>query len=240
MLHLFGDSFTAGTGLKPKTPRSVSEPFALGKYKDYSWDSQLSTKYGYKIFNHGVGGVSNSYILHTILKNLSSFKPGDRIVLGTTSPYRMFTYHRKNKVTGIQPLTLDILTNEEYSSHISEEDKTVLSGYFNYLYPKYGEFENEFILASTYSLLNLLKSINVNYLVWDYNIWFHPYFESLKEWTNDQFQDYHWSPNTHTHFAAILDYCLKNKISYIGDDFISLNYERLCAHFEYIECEELA
>lgn len=88
-LWLFGDSNTA---LYTHDTIERSE-YMIGysKYLGYlpkHFSLMLGESLNMEVANRGVGGVDNSFILETIIKELDNFKKGDIILIGWTDPLR--------------------------------------------------------------------------------------------------------------------------------------------------------
>jgi hypothetical protein len=79
----FGDSFTFGHGCRPDGP--LTEYY--NEYKkegDKVWIEWLGEWMGMKTENRGSCGVSNEYILDSVIESYNSIEKGDIVVIGTT------------------------------------------------------------------------------------------------------------------------------------------------------------
>ncbi len=79
----FGDSFTFGHGCRPDGP--LTEYYnEYRKEGDKVWIEWLGEWKGMKTENKGSCGVSNEYILDSVIDNYDSIKSGDIVIIGTT------------------------------------------------------------------------------------------------------------------------------------------------------------
>ena len=79
----FGDSFTFGHGCRPDGP--LTEYYNQYKREgDKVWLEWLGEWKGMKTENKGSCGVSNEYILDSVIDNYDSIESGDIVIIGTT------------------------------------------------------------------------------------------------------------------------------------------------------------
>ena len=79
----FGDSFTFGHGCRPDGP--LTEYYNEYRVEgDKVWIEWLGEWKGMKTENRGSCGVSNEYILDSVIDNYNSIESGDIVIIGTT------------------------------------------------------------------------------------------------------------------------------------------------------------
>ena len=92
-LHFFGDSFTQGHALN-KSPGI--------------WPRLLSKGLGYKYKNYAQGASTPLFIIHQLIKSLTSVKKGDTVIVLETIPDRVELH--SNELDLVVPITNGALT----------------------------------------------------------------------------------------------------------------------------------
>ena len=233
MIHTYGCSFTYCSGLRPESlPGGLEGEAYLGskKWRSYTWIKLLKKFRDEEINNRGLGGVSNGYILDRVLEDMHIFEKGDTVILGRTQDTRLMVPvgggdARTTTYLHLMANSAELLWAKakegqcQYSGvNIDEEELNTLLDYYFYLQPKFEPFYQDLFDNQFNSLCSFLNKIGIKCLYWDSSTWC--VFEPINTWTNNYCSDGHWSPNGHAEFAIIVDYCLKNNISYLNFDII--------------------
>ena len=193
-IHFFGDSFTEGYSLK-KT--------------DYIWPKLISKGLGYKYKNYAQGASTPLFIIHQLIKSLTSVKKGDTVIVLETIPDRVELH--SNELDLVVPITNGALTEAlegnidyKYFNSISEV-KTAFEFIYDHRYKKLGTF------AKYYSGIykdfgNYFKSINVEYILISYmlpfgNIEHGGKFETNRGLSKGKNNDAHFTLRGHWDFA---------------------------------------
>ena len=92
-LFVYGCSFTYGNGCLP------AEPYAQ-QYKksedDLIWPKIVAKEIGFKLYNYGMGAISNDIIFDNIIETFDEVTEGDIVILQKTFTHR-FDIARKRK-----------------------------------------------------------------------------------------------------------------------------------------------
>lgn len=224
MIYLFGCSFTYGSGLKHETKNRLPSAQTT-KYENSIWSKYLSVYTKEEVVNYGVGGASNQFIREEALKQLTSLKKGDTVIIGITSSARISipAYHTVKKAYYYINLLPQGVANlyEEYNKALTTGEKMHWDGswvdneyikiccdYYMAVMKEYEQFLYDEHLEIVHGLQKILLTVGVNSILWDYTIWSRG-LETISEWTKYRAIDGHWSPNGHKFFALILTRILK-------------------------------
>ena len=179
-LLLFGDSFTAGNGCLP------NEKYAKYKTldKDVIWPEIVANKLNLRLVNKGMGAYSNDKIIDSIIENYDLINKNSLVIIGSTF-YNRFDIPYENKLLTLSPTNLPN-SNEELLLHfISIMDSDLLKkrhkARINFLQQK-------------------IKLKGTKCLVWEVEAEWKKY-EKIKEVTNNEIDDSHWSYKGHKDFA---------------------------------------
>ena len=228
----YGDSFTAGTGLRFEEfidksssnfienldlddERYWKELWFLSKFKrwknEYSnkvFTSLFSEKLGLNHVNRGEGGASNDRIIHKILLDLQNFQSEDIIIIGITRysrvliPSSMKSQHMTN--AGYDKIN-DKSFILEHSNSIAEDAERAITNYcYDVLYKNENSIENYYLSLFEQIRAGLLTKVS-KVMIWDAA--HRNRHENITTWTLNRVDDGHWSPDGHKAFA---DYLLEN------------------------------
>ena len=228
-IWFYGDSFTAGTGLRFEefTDKSSSnfienldldderywnELWFLSKFKSWKnkysnevFTSLFSKKLGLDHINRGEGGASNDRILHKVFLDLQNFKPDDIIIIGITRysrvliPSSMKTQHMSN--AGYDKINKKSFILE-HSTNITEDAERAITNYcYDVLYKNEKSIENYYLSLFKQIRIGLLTKVS-RVMIWDHA--HRNRYEDITTWTNNKVEDGHWSPDGHNNFYKVL------------------------------------
>lgn len=198
-LWTFGDSFTFGHGCRPDGP--LTEYY--NNYKTESadiWPNLFGNMLNIEVQNFGKCGVSNDYIIDSIIDNWDFFKKNDFVIIGITWHHR-FDVPLDNKLISIFPDS-DILTFPHETFYKKEQLETIIN--FQYYFSDNQLYKTRYLKRFNF-LNNLLKEKKINTFLWDVHFYQHSNrFEKIADATNEKIKDYHFSFKGHRDFANML------------------------------------
>ena len=97
ILWTFGDSFTFGHGCRPDAPTNEYY-YNYKSESDDVWPNLLGQKLNVEVKNLGKCGVSNDFIIDSIIDNFDMIKPNDVVIIGK-SFYQRFDVPKLNNNT---------------------------------------------------------------------------------------------------------------------------------------------
>lgn len=231
----FGCSYTEGFGYDNKFKYNGNTMIMTDEQKQYHWlptlQRLLNTGYNnYGIINKGNCGAGMKNILYTLLNNLPFIKSGDIVILGSTLFGRQSyiqdveedTFHQST----ITPQLVTDYLEGKYPDNVffhdqSKEYNELIALYYMENSSHHSEtgfdylsIEGQFIKRTFRNLCNVLESTGVRCYRWDTSIW--DYSESIKQWTNNLFEDDHWSPNGDTMIGRFFYWCMVNGYKYFS------------------------
>jgi hypothetical protein len=179
-LWVFGDSFTAGNGCLH------NEEYT--KYKesdnDLVWPEIVANKLNLELINRGMGAFSNDKIIDTIIEDYNLINKNSLVIIGSTF-YNRFDIPYENKLLTLSPTNLPN-SNEELLLHfISIMDSDLLK--------KRHKTRINFLQQQ-------IKLKGTKCLVWEVEAEWKKH-EKIKEVTNNEIDDSHWSYKGHKDFA---------------------------------------
>lgn len=180
-LWCFGDSFTAGNGCLP------NEEYAKKYKKDKTnliWPEIVSNSMGFKLLNLGMGGYSNDKIIDSIIKSYRFINNNDIVIIGNTF-YNRFDVPYNNKLISLSPTNLPVDNNEFLIQLIPIMDSQLLK-------ERYINRINFF--------KNIFENRGIKCIVWEVDKEWLKY-ENIKDDTNGDVDDMHWSYDGHKNFA---------------------------------------
>lgn len=201
----FGDSFTFGHGCRPDGP--LTEYYnEYRKEGDKVWIEWLGEWKGMKTENRGSCGVSNEYILDSVIDNYNSIESGDIVIIGTT------LWGRRD--IPIEDRWLPLLSIIEVGGEVtgvntmSVEDRSVLIEY----QLRFGEHPlwRDRVMKRFGFLKETLHRKGVETLIWNINDEASRRTEKIRDVS--QYNDSHFSFNGHKAWAYYLDRRLKGDL----------------------------
>lgn len=196
-LFVFGCSFTHGNGCLPH------EAYSL-KYKksedDLIWPEIIAKKLNLKLFNLGMGGVGNDYIIDSIMQNFDLIGEGDIVIIQKTFSHRFDICSKNDDNSGYQwetitPTSELILKEKGYS-------KNDILSFLHTLSLIDTDLHDERWLERMHffkKILDVHKKVKVC-LFWDLEDGYHIKFERIND-IDTQINDGHWSFKGHKAFA---------------------------------------
>jgi hypothetical protein len=202
-LFTFGCSFTYGNGCL------VGEVYPKSYYKnedDLIWPEIVAKEIGYKLYNCGMGAISNDVILDNMMETFDMISEGDIVIIQKTFTHRFdIAPTRKNNHPYIRKfLTITPSSNEalKYEGYKASEIEHIL--YNTWLMDNElndMRVDNRF---NFFKKLFLLKGVKkcicwdvINYI--DKNV-----YERIQEHSNGEIIDAHWSYNGHREFSKVI------------------------------------
>lgn len=193
-VHFFGDSFTHGHALS-KSP-SI-------------WPKLISKGLDHKYKNYAQGASTPLFIIHQLIKGLTSVKKGDTVIVLETIPDRVELH--SNKLDLVVPITNGTLTealegNIDYNYFNSESEvKTAFEFIYDHRYKKLGTF-SKYYSGIYKDFGNYFKSIGVEYILISYmlpfgNIEHGGKFETNRVLSKGKSNDAHFTLKGHWQFA---------------------------------------
>jgi hypothetical protein len=179
-LLLFGDSFTAGNGCLP------NEKYITYKTSDEDviWPEIVANKFNLRLVNKGMGAYSNDKIIDSIIESYDLINENSLVIIGSTF-YNRFDIPHENKLLTLSPTNLPE-SNEELLLHfISIMDSDLLE--------KRHKVRINFLQQQ-------IKLKGAKCLVWEVEAEWKKY-EKIREVTNNEIDDAHWSYKGHKDFA---------------------------------------
>ena len=198
----FGDSFTAGDGLRP------GEDFYENNRKegDKRWPEWIEEWTNIDVINKGKSGSSNDMILDSIILNFDEIKSGDCAIISKTLSNRYdIPYKSKTGEQVLVPIYANWVENVSANQEIidsfdTERLETIINFQYYFsshdLYAKRQDIRLDFIIKR-------LKEKNVNVFFWEwYKIYEeHETINEASNWTN---MEGHWSFKGNKSFATYL------------------------------------
>lgn len=188
----FGDSFTRGDNCHK------GDSYYEMTYKDgcKRWTEIVSEHLGGIEKNCAWGGNSNQHILYELICNLDKFKEGDWVIVGDTRPHRIVRFENGNVVNVINDIDLKYQKNG---------DMTSLNFILDEIVPN-EKYHLEYYQKMFKSILDFLKSKNINTLFWKHTDFWYPKFrlETILKDTNSKIKDGHYSWNAHLKKSEII------------------------------------
>jgi hypothetical protein len=198
-LWTFGDSMTFGHGCRPDGP--LLEYYTQYKKNDNDliWPVILANKLGYKLNNLGHCGVSNDYILDTIISNYHLILENDIVIVNKTFSHR-FDIPSNTSSDEFYTICGEInVDDKRYNTPIEnkEEYETILN--FSYYFSGHEVYRKR-----QEKRYDFLKSIIKCYKYFEFytqTIWEDSKAQNIKDATKGKMEDYHLSFLGHKQFA---------------------------------------
>ena len=212
----FGDSFTNGDGCNPEHEYYEKYPPEGNKI----WTTLVSDSLNTKENNLGIGGNSNPYIIKQILENLVNFKKGDYVFISSTLPYRLV--YPSSNINQIDTLVTDFFLTgthpdkSKWPNYLDDfipnldERKVLLDFISNSFFGK-EDMWNEYYNNQYNDIVNFLNTIGINsYFELSPSHW--NKHEMIREASNGDIEDNHWSWNGHKTFYKYIMDKVNNKL----------------------------
>lgn len=210
-LWTFGDSFTAGWGC-------TSEFEYYKKYYkegDKLWAELLADEMELKLLNISKNGVSNDYIIDSIILNWKKIKQNDFIIIGKTLSHRFDIPIKSEKcvpvaladrwVTILDKFNLD----KGYDLFNKEEFETIVN--FNYYFASNSLYRERQDLRYNF-LVKELEQKQIKVYLWDWpSLQIKLKFNTIQMDTNNEFIDAHFSFKGHVEFYKWISKKIKNE-----------------------------
>lgn len=205
----FGDSFTSGDGCVENLGIRDGDLKYYNEYKKSGsdiWPNLLGKTLGYDVKNLGKSGASNDYILDSIIDNFNMIEPNDVVIIEKTF-YQRFDIPKSIGdgfqtiyAEGLYQLSIDLKTERYYC-----EDKLEIETVLNYgvlfsdnkLFKERQDKRFEFIQTQ---LNNKVDKI----LIWNVLDFLDGKIETIRQHTEGNIKDYHFSFNGHKAFSELL------------------------------------
>lgn len=202
-LFVYGCSFTYGNGCLPydeyyKKHRKNED--------DLIWPEIVANEIGYKLYNYGMGAISNDTIFDNIIETFDTITEGDIVILQKTFTHRfdIAPTRKKNQPYFRQFITITPNSQEtlKYEGYDTSEIDSIL--YNTWLMDNElndMRVDNRF---NFFKKLFLLKGVK-KCIYWDVikhtdkNV-----YERIQEATNNEIIDAHWSYNGHREFSKVI------------------------------------
>lgn len=203
-LWVFGDSFTFGHGCRPDGP--TNEYYYNYKMEsDDIWPNLLGKILNLKVKNLGHYGVSNDYILDSIIDNFDIIEPNDIVIIGKT-------YHQRFDIPKLNIDEWDNINshsintiNSNLKKNKFNENKLEMETILNYsalfsdhvLFKKRQDKRFEFIKKQLNNKINKI-------LIWNVTDFGNNKIDTICNHTNGKIKDFHFSFEGHKIFSELL------------------------------------
>jgi hypothetical protein len=219
-LWTFGDSMTFGHGCNPDCHSNIKNEYL--KYKkqgDNIWPNHLGTLLNCEVKNFGKNGISNDTIFDTIVDNYNNIKENDIVIINMTIhgrievPYKEKTYRSPASYESVKlkkGQTYDDIKKFWIDDEFNDIEPEIVEALINYQYyfsdhDFYRERNSkrfEFIKDRFYHD----KKVNFCFL-WglEESEGILRTFQTIKQHTNGEIKDNHFSFNGHYEFSHFLN-----------------------------------
>jgi hypothetical protein len=202
-LFTFGCSFTYGNGC---LPNNIYTKQYKKSDEDKIWPEIVANEIGYKLYNYGLGAISNDVILDNMIERFDEISEGDIVILQKTFTHRfdIAPIRRKNEPYIRQFITITPNSHEtlKYEGYDTSEIDSIL--YNTWLMDNElndMRFENRF---NFFKKLFLLKGVK-KCIFWDVIKYIDKnVYERIQEATNGEIIDAHWSYTGHRQFSKVI------------------------------------
>jgi len=213
-LWFFGDSFTHGDGClnhyiyHHKYKKSID-----GIYEKKIWVEYVAEYLDFPFENYSISGNSNPFIINQLINNMTKFKKGDIVFISMTFPERTILYNKK--YSKIFPASSDLILSNHYTDYgkpkkkfnnifFKNKDK-LINAFINYLVelrlPSINVW-NSYYTNQFINFKNYFDNLGIRVYIWSsYDEFKYKRYENIKECTNGNINDIHWSFKGHFDFA---------------------------------------
>jgi hypothetical protein len=203
-LWTFGDSFTFGHGCRPDGPTNEYY-YNYRSESDDVWPNLLGKMLNIEVKNLGKCGVSNDFIIDSIIDNFYMIKPDDLVII-EKSFYQRFDIPKLNSNTFDTYCAEDLnLINTNLKKNESVENKLEIETIFNYgiLFSDnllFKQRQNKRFKFIEQQFKNKINKI----LVWDVDGDLRKSMETIHQHTRGEIKDLHFSFKSHKIFSEFL------------------------------------
>jgi hypothetical protein len=203
-LWTFGDSFTFGHGCRPDGPTNEYY-YNYRSESDDVWPNLLGKMLNIEVKNLGKCGVSNDFIIDSIIDNFYMIKPDDLVII-QKSFYQRFDIPKLNSNTFDTYCAEDLnLINTNLKKNESVENKLEIETIFNYgiLFSDnllFKQRQNKRFKFIEQQFKNKINKI----LVWDVDGDLRKSMETIHQHTRGEIKDLHFSFKSHKIFSEFL------------------------------------
>jgi hypothetical protein len=203
-LWTFGDSFTFGHGCRPDGPLNEYY-YNYRSESDDVWPNLLGKMLNIEVKNLGKCGVSNDFIIDSIIDNFYMIKPDDLVII-QKSFYQRFDIPKLNSNTFDTYCAEDLnLINTNLKKNESVENKLEIETIFNYgiLFSDnllFKQRQNKRFKFIEQQFKNKINKI----LVWDVDGDLRKSMETIHQHTRGEIKDLHFSFKSHKIFSEFL------------------------------------
>jgi lysophospholipase L1-like esterase len=210
-LWVFGDSFTAGWGCTPEFE------YYKKYYKegDKLWVELLADEMELIPLNIAQHGVSNDYIIDSIILNWKKIKQNDFVIIGKTLSHRFDIPIKSEKCVpvGLADRWVTILDkfnlDNGYDLFNKEEFETIIN--FNYHFASNSLYRERQDLRYNF-LVKELEQKQIKVYLWDWpSLQIKLKFNTIQMDTNNEFIDAHFSFKGHVEFYKWISKKIKNE-----------------------------
>jgi hypothetical protein len=202
-LFVYGCSYTYGNG---SLPHEVYPKNYKKSEDDLIWPEIVAKEIGYKLYNYGMGAISNDIILDNMIETFDMISEGDIVILQKTFTHRfdIAPIRKKNHPYIRQFLTITPNSEEalKYEKYDSSEIESIL--YNTWLMDnelndmrvdnRFNFFKKLFLLKGVKKCIfwDVVKHIDKNV------------YERIQEATDNKIVDAHWSYSGHREFSKVI------------------------------------
>ena len=200
-LWAFGDSYTYGAGCIPY--EYERNPKYLHNYKkegDDIWPNHLGKMLNLEVKNFGKPGVSNDYIIDSIIDQWDFIKENDYVIIGVTYHNRFDAPSKFSKA--LSTIFWEVKDLDNFEDFDREEMSALIN--FQYYFASHELYKKRHLKRINF-LLKALKEKNIKTFIWyvDY-ILYTTKFEKIANATNGEIDDWHFSFKGHRNFADMV------------------------------------
>lgn len=179
----FGDSFTAGDGLRPGDLFYESYP----TIRDKRWPELVCDSLDLLEVNLGKGGNSNLMILYDIIIDLHKIKKGDWVFMSDSLIGRFIeSAPNGNRIRSAK------FDGNELAENLNEQKIVTLDFINKCIYP-FEESWKSFYKNKYIGIYRELLTKGVNVIFWSHEVWnLQNKFQTITEYTNSNIVDGHW------------------------------------------------
>ena len=203
ILWTFGDSFTFGHGCRPDAPTNEYY-YNYKSESDDVWPNLLGQKLNVEVKNLGKCGVSNDFIIDSIIDNFDMIKPNDVVIIGK-SFYQRFDVPKLNNNTFDTYCAEDLNLISNDLKKNDNKHKLEIETILNYgilfcdqiLFKERQNKRFKFIEKQLNSKVSKL-------LMWDVDSDLRKSMETIHQHTHGEIKDLHFSFKSHKIFSEFL------------------------------------
>lgn len=195
----FGDSFTYGDGCVEDRPPN-GEYYKI-KPRGVLWREGVANHFKMGQVNRSYGGVSNDWIINSLIDELLNIQPNDIVVVGITWPERFQLINKQDKIhqnflphyfTG-DGNTRGMILDEKDSKYNDELFKMLQLFVIEYRI-QHGPLLKKYQWNQALKILKKLEQSNVRFLLWDLKVLWD--YETIDDVIGNG--DRHWSWKGHS------------------------------------------